>query len=360
MSSGAAAQPTATLRAEDLTDMAVPRRSARQIVRTVCLDEGAIFDELSKRVRGQDAALRALSSRVCRHLARQKPRRPLTFMAIGPTGVGKTRTAESLPQVLKSLVDGEVGYGYLRLDMSEYQESHRISQLLGSPQGYVGYGEGAQLVDALGANPQTIVLFDEIEKAHPNILRSLMNAMDAGRLSAASVTAAGREIDCRRAIFIFTSNVHAGDILNEMESREAFGNDWLADEICRRHLRAAGLAPELVGRIGCFLVYRPLPLEARLEIIALAIVSVAEEYGLRVGRITPSVIEHIFERGRSQEFGARPDEYLVDDLLGLIFAEAARAQSNAPVEVCGPPFACAPLPATEETHNQRLPAKPEK
>ena len=110
------------------------------------------------------------------------------MFAVGPSGVGKTRAAEALAQALNGLLEAGAGYQFLRLDMAEYQESHRVSQLLGAPQGYVGHGEGSQLLDTLAANPRTIVLFDEIEKAHPSILRVLMNAMDAGRLSSSSRT----------------------------------------------------------------------------------------------------------------------------------------------------------------------------
>src|SRR5205807_2293117 len=101
--------------------------------------------------------------------------------AVGPSGVGKTRTAEAMAQVLREVDEDNEAYQFLRLDMTEYQEAHRVSQLIGAPQGYIGHGEGSQLIDALRANRRTIVLFDEIEKAHPAILRVLMNAMDAGR-----------------------------------------------------------------------------------------------------------------------------------------------------------------------------------
>jgi len=307
------------------------------------LDEEALFRHLTRYVRGQDPALRLLARRVCRHLARRDPRRPLTLFAIGPTGVGKTRTAEVLPLGLRALDPGGAGYTYLRLDMAEYQERHRVSQLLGAPPGYVGYGEGAQLVDALAANPRTVVLFDEIEKAHRDVLQALMNAMDAGRLSTSGPRGQSREVDCRYAIFLFTSNLDATGILRELEARNAFADPAVVDHVCRNHLRAAGIAPELIGRIGGFLAFRPLSAETRAEIVALAIARIAEEYGLRVAYIQPSVITHILERSRGDGFGARPYEYLVDEVLGEALARAAAAGSPAAVRISGgPPFKCTP------------------
>jgi ATP-dependent Clp protease ATP-binding subunit ClpB len=340
------------VRPEDLTDLDEVRANLREPAGPRYLDEVALLERLSAHVRGQDDALRTLARAVCHHLARRSPARPATLFAVGPTGVGKTKTAESLPLALQALDPDGIGYGFLRLDMPEYQERYRVSQLLGSPQGYVGYGEGAQLADALSANPRTIVLFDEIEKAHPDVLRALMNAMDAGRLSTAQRTERGRELDCRRAIFLFTSNLDASGILNDLEQRSAFGNPAVADEVCRRHLRGLGIKPELIGRIQRFLVFRPLSASTRAEIVGLAIVRVAAEYGVHIGRIDPDVIVAILNRVQSDGFGARPDEYLVDEMLGPVFVQAA-ATMHSPVEIRGgPPFECVPLtsPAGVRTH----------
>lgn len=225
---------------ENLTDLSQVSESASSFEQRLKINPGQLFDKLSNQIRGQEAVLRRLSKKICQHLARQFPRRPATIFALGQTGVGKTQTAECLPAALRELNANHQDFHYLRLDMSEYQEKHRVSQLLGSPQGYVGYGDGSQLVDTLVAHPQSIILFDEIEKAHPDILRTLMNAMDAGRLSSASATSRGREIDCRRAIFFFTSNIEVTEILSELENRNAFENVLLTDEICRKHLKKAG------------------------------------------------------------------------------------------------------------------------
>jgi len=274
---------------------------------------------------------------VTRHCARTKPSRPAVLFAVGPSGVGKTHTAESLAKVLSDLPQDDAGYQYLRLDMTEYQEAHRVSQLLGSPQGYVGHGEGSQLTDALRANPRTIVLFDEIEKAHPSILKVLMNAMDAGRLSTASRTGTGHEIDCTKSIFMFTSNLDAKAILDELNAKGSDIERKAIDEVCRRRLKASGIAPEIIGRIGRFLVYQPLSQEVRAEIITVSIADVASEYGVAISFVDPDVMVSFLERSGGGDFGIRPEKYLIDDELGGLFAEASK-NGVKNIRIVGPPY----------------------
>lgn len=334
------AQPLTKKIPADLTDIELVLEAIHDIHRPLYIDESVLFERLNQRVLGQVDALKGLSAVMVRHLARRRPSRPAVIFAVGPSGVGKTRTAEIMSQVLREFYDENAGYQFLRLDMTEYQEAHRVSQLIGAPQGYIGHGDGSQLVDSLRSNPRTIVLFDEIEKAHPAVFRVLMNAMDAGRLSSASHSAGGQEIDCRHAVFIFTSNLDSKSIIDELDSRKAFGNRATEDEVCRRRLHAGGIAPEIVGRIGRFLVFRPLSPEIRAEILALAIAEVAEEYGLQVNYVEPSVIVDLMHKARSSNFGVRPERYLIDDLLGATFAEAATYDSVKPVTVVGPPYKC--------------------
>jgi ATP-dependent Clp protease ATP-binding subunit ClpA len=224
--------------------------------------------------------------------------------------------------------------------MSEYQERYRVSQLIGSPQGYVGYGEGSQLLDALEHNPKTIVLFDEIEKAHPDVLTTLMNAMDAGRLSSAAQRTGGRVIDCRYAMFFFTSNLDSDGILAELEDMKAFDDVEQVNAICQSRLRSAGIRPELIGRIGEFLVFRPLSAETRAEIITLAVVKEARKYGIQVRKVEATVINSLLEKSIRQDFGARPAHRLVNRELGPIFARITQKSTDDRWEVIGPPFAC--------------------
>ncbi len=339
-----------------ITDLPAVHQAMNEINQPLYLDEDKIISLLAKQVRGQDQALKSLSGVIARHTARRKPNRPAVVFAIGPTGVGKTRTAESLAEVLREM---GTEYAFLRLDMTEYQETHRVSQLIGSPQGYIGHGEGSQLVDALRANPKTVILFDEIEKAHPSILKVLMNAMDAGRLSTASRSSGGHQVDCRSAVFFFTSNLEATEILNELTNRKAVNNRAVEDEICRRRLKTNGLAPEIVGRIGRFLVFFPLSAQIRAEIVAISITEVAGEYGLEISYIEPTVIIDILKKVGSQNFGVRPERFLIDELLGGIFAKTASEQTCNPVKVIGPPFDCEISNQDAENHDDVQESDPE-
>ena len=317
-----------------VTDLDVLDTDAGRATEGLYLDEDALAEALASRVRGQHEALKTMAALASRHLARRQPRRPAVMVAVGPTGVGKTLSAETLPEAIRQVAGQDMGHGFLRLDMSEYQEAHRVSQLLGAPQGYVGYDDGSQLLDALAANPRQVVLFDEIEKAHPTILRALMNAMDAGRLSSAARGKQGsREVDCRQALFIFTSNIDANRILDDLKDEDTRCDRARRDEVCRRRLRAAGLAPEIVGRIGRFMVFWPLSPEARAEVAVLAVVQLGDEYGLQVTHVAPDIINQVLARGAGESFGARVDRYTVDDLLGPALARAAAAGMSGEVQV---------------------------
>ncbi len=324
-----------TLPASRLTDLNAVKLTAPHCRAASYIPAEDILRPLSLSVCGQAAALNELCRQVSRHLGRRSPRRPLTLMAIGPTGTGKTKTAEALPTVLHEVDHAGGGYAYLRIDCSELTESHRVSQLLGAPPGYVGHTDGAPLIDQLTANPRTVVLLDEIEKAHPDVLKVLLNAIDCGRLSSSARHGNGHVVDARRAIFFFTTNLESQQILDELGARNSFDKPQVVQDVCRGKLRAAGLRPELVGRITSFLVFQPLSHEVRAEIAVLSIVRIAEEYGLRVEHVAPETIISILSVGKSEAFGARPIQFLIDDQLGDMFAKAAASGVAAPIQIAG-------------------------
>lgn len=326
-----------------LTDFNAVHAALARTIQHAPPDEGRLFHELTSKVIGQDFALKELCATVTRHCARTHPSRPAVIFATGPTGVGKTKTALALSDALRNQTTEDTRYHFLRLDMAEYQEPHRISQLIGAPQGYAGHGDGSQLVDALLAHPHTIVLFDEIEKAHSSILRVLMNAMDAGRLSTALRTGNGHEVDCKHAIFIFTSNLMSPEIIDELTTRNAFTNQAVINAICRSQFQVAGLLPEIIGRIGKFLIFLPLEATDLVRILTLEITEIAKEYGIDVQYVAPETVILLMRHTHSHNLGARPARYLIDDLLGGAFTHAVHAGINSPVAVVGDPLRCVPL-----------------
>jgi ATP-dependent Clp protease ATP-binding subunit ClpA len=327
---------------ESLTEMedVIEGLEPQVVPESFTIDEEALLDRLKTRVLGQDGALRALCSEVARHRAKSAPSRPVAVFALGPTGVGKTRAAQELADAMRDL-EGAGATSFLRLDMNEYQEEHRISQLLGAPQGYVGHGSGSQLLEVLQQEGGAIVLFDEIDKAHPAILKVLMNAMDAGRISSAGEIEGSREVDCRDAIFIFTSNHDATEVIEDVGAlaTDVYEHRFEVDDIARKHLLEARVAPEIIGRLSRFLLFLPLDEQTRAAIVTLAVQESAEEYGIRVTYIEPSVIIEVMRVASDGGFGARPIRYLVDDLLGsALVAAVAEDLDGKPVRVCGPPF----------------------
>ena len=311
------------------------------------LPEEALFQELRQNIIGQDEVLRVLARLVSRHLTLRTPSRPATLFMIGPRGVGKTRTAECLVPALRTLNSIGTDYRYWQLDMSEYQEYYPISQLQRAPQGYLGFEDKAQRIDMPTVVPEVVILFDEIEKAHVHIIDDLTNKIEYGQFSlpysATAMTARACKRDYCVVIFMFTCNLNAASIINDIQEQQAFSDPIRTEKICREHLYLQGMAPELIRRIDTFLVFQPLTWDARAAILTYSIVRAAQEYGLHIANIQPSVITAILELTRDRGSGVRPALHLMDDLLGEAFSNAALNYPHILVEVCGgPPFECVP------------------
>ncbi|HMN11975.1 MAG TPA: AAA family ATPase, partial [Bellilinea sp.] len=246
---------------------------------------------LHQRVVGQDDAVRVVSNAVRRSRAGlQDPNRPIgSFIFLGPTGVGKTELARALAEFLfddqKAMV---------RIDMSEYQEKHTVSRLVGAPPGYVGYDEGGQLTEAVRRRPYSVVLFDEIEKAHPEVFNVLLQLLDDGRLTDGQ----GRTVDFRNAIVIMTSNL--GNQL--WEGGRKVTRDEIT-EVLQRHFR-----PEFLNRIDEIVVFHPLTKEHLKDIVKIQLRHVEnllerQGYGFE---ITPEAEAYLTDVGYDADFGARP------------------------------------------------------
>ena len=253
-------------------------------------------DVLRTRVVGQDAALEVVANAVRRSRAGlQDPNRPIgSFIFLGPTGVGKTETARALAEFL---FDDE--NAMVRLDMSEYMEKHAVSRLIGAPPGYVGYEEGGQLTERVRRRPYSVVLFDEIEKAHPDVFNVLLQILDDGRLTDSQ----GRTVDFRNTVILMTSNIGSQHILEQTGS-----GDWEAVERTvlaemRRYFR-----PEFLNRVDDIVVFQPLSKEQLRLIVDLQLERVKALLADR--RITLEITEAaedvIAQEGFDPAFGARP------------------------------------------------------
>ncbi|MEP7326538.1 MAG: ATP-dependent chaperone ClpB [Gemmatimonadota bacterium] len=254
--------------------------------------------ELSQRVVGQQAALEAVANAVRRSRAGlQDVNRPTgSFIFLGPTGVGKTESARALAEFL---FDDE--RALVRLDMSEYMEKHSVARMIGAPPGYVGYDEGGQLTEAVRRRPYSVILFDEIEKAHPDVFNVLLQILDDGRLTDSQ----GRVVDFRNTVIIMTSNLGSQHIVDAGEVNETQW-DRVAERVLaelRGHFR-----PEFLNRVDDIVVFRPLSrkdIAAIVDLQILVLERTLEKRHLRI-ELTPGAREVIANKGYDPVYGARP------------------------------------------------------
>ena len=264
-------------------------------------------EELHKRVIGQDEAIQAVSDAVRRSRAGlQDPKRPIgSFIFLGTTGVGKTELARALAEYL---FDDE--QMMTRIDMSEYQEKFSVSRLIGAPPGYVGYDEGGQLTEAVRRKPYSVVLFDEIEKAHPDVFNTLLQVLDDGRLTDSK----GRTVNFKNTLIIMTSNLR------------------------QEQLRTA-MRPEFLNRIDEIITFQPLKKEEIRQVVGLQLANIQkmlDEQEIRLD-VTPAAIDFLAEEGYDPDFGARPvkraiQRYLLNDLSKALLGTGIDKQKPIVVE----------------------------
>jgi ATP-dependent Clp protease ATP-binding subunit ClpB len=261
-------------------------------------------DELHQKVIGQDAALLAISNAVRRARAGlQDPDRPVgSFIFLGPTGVGKTETARALANFL---FDDD--QAMVRVDMSEFMEKHAVSRLLGAPPGYVGYEEGGYLTEAVRRRPYSVVLFDEIEKAHADVFNVLLQILDDGRLTDGQ----GRTVDFRNTVIIMTSNIGSQYIVE-------LGIDQQAEiEECVTEALRAHFKPEFLNRVDDVIIYHQLKADQIAQIAEIQIDRIRTLLGDRriELEVTPAAMERIAQRGFDPQYGARPLKRVVQRLV---------------------------------------------
>ena len=275
------------------TGIPVAKLTESERNKTLHLDE-----ELHKRVVGQDEAVTKVTEAIIRSKAGIKdPSRPIgSFLFLGPTGVGKTELAKTLAE---SLFDDE--NNMVRIDMSEYMEKYSVSRLIGAPPGYVGYEEGGQLTEAVRRKPYSVVLFDEIEKAHPDVFNVLLQVLDDGRITDSQ----GRTVDFKNTILIMTSNLGSSHLLESIEKDGAVTPE--CEEAVMNELRGS-FRPEFLNRLDEIILFKPLTKDNIGHIIHLLMDRLNRRLSDREIRVelTPDAEKHIVERGYDPVYGARP------------------------------------------------------
>lgn len=306
----------------DWTGIPLNRMEAKESKKLLRLEE-----DLREQIIGQDFATEVVSKALRRSRADLKdPKRPIgSFMFLGPTGVGKTHLAKTLAERIFGDQDSLV-----QIDMSEYMEKHAVSRMIGSPPGYVGYEEGGQLTEAIRRKPYAVILFDEIEKAHPDVAQILLQILEDGRLT----DSFGRKVDFRNTILIMTSNVGA-HILQRGTSLgfSAGGDEQDFDNTKGKIMDEAkkSFKPEFLNRLTEIVIFRPLAKESMKSIVELELGKVSErlkEKKLKI-EISDEVKEFLIEKGYDKKLGARPlrravEKYIEDGLAEAVLAGSLR------------------------------------
>ena len=277
---------------------------------------------LHQRVIGQDEAVDRVSEAILRSRAGiQDPNRPIgSFLFLGPTGVGKTELAKALAQ---ALFDDEKSM--VRIDMSEYMEKFSVSRLIGAPPGYVGYDEGGQLTEAVRRKPYAVVLFDEVEKAHPDVLNVLLQVLDDGRITDGQ----GRTVDFKNAILILTSNL-GSDVILEGIDRDGCVTDSARDVVMQ--LLKQSFRPEFINRLDEIVFYRPLTNDDLKQIVDLLIADLNKRLAVRQLKVsvTDAAKEFIVNEGSDPLYGARPLKRYLQSKVETLLARKIIASDISP------------------------------
>ena len=277
---------------------------------------------LHERIVGQDEAVQKVSDAILRSRAGiQDPNRPIgSFMFLGPTGVGKTELSKTLA---KTLFDDEKNL--IRIDMSEYMEKFSVSRLIGAPPGYVGYEEGGQLTEAVRRKPYSVVLFDEIEKAHPDVFNILLQILDDGRIT----DSLGKTVDFKNTIIILTSNLGADIIMNDIQKNKKITAETkdAVNAILKQHFR-----PEFLNRLDDIIMFKPLEKTEVSKIVDLLLQKLEDrlaEKQLKL-EVTQKAKNFIVENGYDETFGARPLKRFIQSTIETMVARKILSEDLAP------------------------------
>jgi len=326
--SAALAQPNA-----EPASSARPQSTQSSPAVAIIPDANLLTKRVVQEILGQDEAVGLLCQTVCEHIAKVAPAHPLVLVAVGPTGVGKSESVQVLVNALGELYP-DVGYGMVRINLSQYKEEYRISELFGSPPGYVGYDTKTNLVTALSKSPRQIILWDELEKAHPRVITALLSLLDNGSLTLPAPLEDGTyEIDCRKSIHVFSTNLQWQAIYKTLLPGNEFSNADKVNAVCARAFVEAGEVSELVGRFRQFLFYKPLDETTLRTIAEQSVRKLAREYGLEISSCDSAIISLILRQEREESLGARPIQAIVNRLLAPLLVAAIKQGAKGQVAI---------------------------
>lgn len=321
-------------------------------IRTVNYQD--IYDRLRKTIMGQDKQLKAISYITAQHINKTSPKKPVSFMFAGPPGVGKSETAKALASILTKLTGHE--YSEIKVDLNTFTEAHTVHRLTGAPAGYVGYDD-EPIFESVAKNDRTIMICDELDKAHPEVLKVFMSILDEGRCVANKPRADdSREYDFRNCIFVFTSNYNLAstgdaafgrrrigfnvrdttesadnsskgiDVDYETETQEDIAQSlplqiYKETELARKNFVKAGTLREIASRFQCFVNFDPLSKQAKCKILAKQIVESGLEYSHAISYISPNIMQGIINAAMSGDsLTVRSFRAIIEGYLAPVFA----------------------------------------
>lgn len=317
------------------------------------LDYKSIQRELEKVIAGQETAIETISHQTALHLSKSNPQRPLSIVLAGPSGTGKSEMAKALPKIISKLSAHQ--YATVWTDLNTFRDASSVNRLTGSAPGYIGY-EDTPIFETVTQNPRTLYIFDEMEKAHPDVLKTMMAVLDEGRCAARKELADhSREYDFKNCIFLFTTNLKLDTTPQKKSTGFAFSDDveyvrhtddaieigytesspedksaaltkriYRNTEAARKAFMETGILREIASRFNCFITFDELDAEAKVKILAKQIVETGFEYNLRLVHISLAILQSLVNASTSENvLTVRSFKTVVEGYLANVFAEAA-------------------------------------
>lgn len=310
-------------------------------------DYETLLGALGEAVLGQDDAVSAVARGIYAHIHKKRPARPLSLIFHGPTGTGKSELGKQVAPALNRLY-GEQVWQFVWTELNTFTEAHSVYRLTGAPPGYVGYDD-RPVFEAVCLNPHTVFMFDELEKAHPEVLKTFMSILDEGRAAARKeLSGHGRELDFRQCIFLFTTNT---PLSNARRAPLGFSPEvytpprvdaspeeriFLANERARQLLAEQGCLREIAGRFSGFAEFLPLDDCAQVRVLAKQIAALGSEYGLQLSWIAPTIVQAVADRiGAGEAFSVRSHAGVIESCLTAFFSAQADSHDDVPLRLEG-------------------------